>query len=83
MLLETLNDIDRQRQNATRLADSWAVGDTTILEAILLNDVRQSPEIYDRLLTERNRQWLPAVERCFTSAPPCVRIKASRAVLSM
>ena len=71
MLLETLNDIDRQRQNAKRLADSWAVGDTTILEAILLNDVRQSPEIYDRLLTERNRQWLPTVERCFTSTPPC------------
>ncbi len=82
MLLEALNDVDRQRQNAKRLADSWAVGDTTILEAILLNDVRQSPEIYDRLLTERNRQWLPLIERCFTSIPSLLRRRRARPIWS-
>jgi uncharacterized protein YbaP (TraB family) len=71
MLLETLEDVDRQRANARRLADAWAKGDTATLEDVLVNEFRKSPELYARLLTERNRNWLAPLERCFTGSPPC------------
>jgi uncharacterized protein YbaP (TraB family) len=69
--METLDDADRQRANARRLADAWREGDTATLETVLLADFRKSPDLYARLLTERNRNWLPVVERCFSASPPC------------
>jgi uncharacterized protein YbaP (TraB family) len=74
MLLETLEDVDRQRANAKRLADAWATGDTATLEAVLVNEFRKSPELYARLLIERNRNWVAPLERCFASAPPCFAV---------
>jgi uncharacterized protein YbaP (TraB family) len=71
MLLETLRDVDRQRANAKRLADAWAAGDTGTLETVLVNDFRKSPVLYARLLTERNRNWIEPLERCFSRTPPC------------
>jgi uncharacterized protein YbaP (TraB family) len=71
MLLETLTDVDRQRTQATRLADAWAMGDTSTLEAILVSDFWKSPALYWRLLIERNRNWLERLEQCFATSPPC------------
>ena len=53
------------------LARDWAAGDVAALEKELLSAFNQSPEIYDRLLVERNRNWLPQVDACLQENAGC------------
>ena len=55
----------RHRQSARNvkaIADAWARGDTSDIERDLHGAFKQSPELYDRLLAERNRNWVAPVE---------------------
>ena len=36
-----------------------------------LTAFQQSPELYQRLLSERNQNWMPHVERCLTDNAGC------------
>jgi uncharacterized protein YbaP (TraB family) len=49
----------------TALADAWKNGDAATVERIVLQDLRQEPRMYERLLVERNRTWLPLIEELF------------------
>jgi uncharacterized protein YbaP (TraB family) len=71
MLRETLRDFDNQRENVKLLANAWASGDAATLERILLADFKNSPEMYERLIDERNRNWIPHIAACVADAPPC------------
>ena len=53
------------------LARAWAAGDVASLEKELLSAFDKSPEIYDRLLVERNRNWLPDVDTCLQQNAGC------------
>ena len=53
------------------LARAWAAGDVAALEKELLSAFDKSPEIYDRLLVERNRNWLPQVDTCLQQNAGC------------
>ncbi len=71
MLRETLRDFDNQRENIKTLANAWASGDAAMLERILLADFKNSPEMYERLIDERNRTWIPHIEACVATSQPC------------
>jgi uncharacterized protein len=44
------------------LADAWKAGDAPAVERIVLQDVENDPAMYQRLLVDRNRNWLPAID---------------------
>jgi uncharacterized protein YbaP (TraB family) len=69
LLTTTLDDVDTQVKNVATLVDGWRRGDTPALERLLLNDLRDSPEVYQRLLVERNRNWVPLIAECQAAAP--------------
>lgn len=71
MLKTTLADLDVQSGNINALAKAWAAGDTKGLEVLMLGAFLESPEIYERLLVERNRNWIPTVDTCLEQNANC------------
>jgi uncharacterized protein YbaP (TraB family) len=66
LLAETLKDIDTEQANLTRLVEAWRAGDAPAVERIVLKDLAQESQLYQRLLIERNRNWLPKLEALFS-----------------
>jgi uncharacterized protein YbaP (TraB family) len=71
MLRSVIADLDTQLGNVKTIADAWSRGDTTGIEKDLLGAFRESPQLYDRLLAERNRNWVEPVEACIKQRTPC------------
>jgi uncharacterized protein YbaP (TraB family) len=71
MLTSTLADVDTQITNVKLVAKAWASGDTKTIEQVLLTELRELPELYQRLLVDRNRNWLPQVESCLGQNSGC------------
>ncbi len=71
MLRSVIADIDTQLSSVKTIAEAWSHGDTATLEKLLLGSMRETPELYDRLLTQRNRNWVAPVEACVTEKKSC------------
>lgn len=71
MLVSGMKDLDTQVANVTEMAQQWAAGDVKALEKSLLLSFSDSRELYDRLLVERNRNWVPRVEACLQQNAGC------------
>lgn len=65
LLAETLKELEREKSSISRLADAWKAGDTSMIEQVMLKDLKDDPAMYQRLLVERNRNWLPKIEALF------------------
>jgi uncharacterized protein len=63
LLLQTLRDLDVMEKEIDRIVAAWASRDTATLETTLLKSLREYPEVYNKLLKERNKNWLPIIER--------------------
>jgi uncharacterized protein YbaP (TraB family) len=66
MLADTLKEIDTEIGNVTKLTEAWKTGDTASIERIVLADLKDDPEMYQRLLVARNRAWMPKLEGLFS-----------------
>lgn len=66
-----LADIDSQVSNIETIIAAWRKGDTSTLEKLLTDGTDEAPEIRERLLVERNRNWIPHIEKCLTSDEKC------------
>jgi uncharacterized protein YbaP (TraB family) len=62
MLKESLEDLDDERANVVKLTDAWKGGDAAAVERIMLDDMKGDPIMYQRLLVDRNRAWLPKLD---------------------
>lgn len=71
MLVSSMKELDTQVGNVRELAQQWAAGDVKALEASLLVSFEGSRELYDRLLVERNHNWVPHVETCLQQNAGC------------
>jgi uncharacterized protein YbaP (TraB family) len=49
------------------LADAWRRGDADTDTRIFMDGFRDYPSLADRLLTNRNRKWIPKIERYLRS----------------
>jgi uncharacterized protein YbaP (TraB family) len=65
LLSESLKDLDAEKANMARLVESWRAGDAPGVERIVLSELKQEPLLYQRLLVERNRNWIPKIEALF------------------
>ena len=71
MLRSVIADLDTQIANVKVIADAWAIGDTSAIEKLLLGALVESPDLYQRLLVERNRNWVQPVETCLKEKTAC------------
>jgi hypothetical protein len=71
MLVSTMEELDTYLSRVHELARAWAAGDVTALEDQLLSSFDQSRELYERLLVERNRNWLAHVDTCLQQDAGC------------
>jgi uncharacterized protein YbaP (TraB family) len=62
LLASTLKELEGRGETVRTLADAWKAGDASTVERIVLQDLREEPVMYQRLLVERNGTWLPRIE---------------------
>ena len=72
MLEATLDDVEAQVQSVETIVTAWRTGDLATLDRLLLQSFREAPEIYQRLLVERNRNWVPKIAQCEADPVPCL-----------
>jgi hypothetical protein len=65
-LADTLKELDTERASVKTLADAWKTGDTPTVERVVLTDLKNDPVMYQRLLVERNHNWLPKLDALFS-----------------
>jgi uncharacterized protein YbaP (TraB family) len=66
MLAESLKDLAQSRANVFKLTDAWKAGNVSALERIVLDDLKDDPVLYQRLLVGRNKNWLPTLDALLT-----------------
>lgn len=69
MLGAYLDDAEAQVKSLEALVRGWRTGDVEALEGLLLREFRETPDVYERLLVERNRNWVPQIGQCQAAAP--------------
>jgi uncharacterized protein YbaP (TraB family) len=72
MLKATLDDVEAQVASVETIVTAWRSGDLATLDKLLLQSFRDSPAIYERLLVERNRNWVPQIAQCEAEPSPCL-----------
>lgn len=70
MLSETLKEMATARQNVEEMAQAWKAGDAPAIERMVLRDLKAEPDMYERLLVQRNRSWMPAIDTLFLRPRP-------------
>src|SRR6185503_4025076 len=65
MLAQTLKELDTEIASVGKLTAAWKAGDAPTVERIVLADLKDDPQMYQRLLVERNKNWLPKIEALF------------------
>jgi len=64
-LLQTLKELDQFETEFEQLVRAWAAGQESQLDKLLLESFKEYPEVYAKLISERNRNWLPKIESHF------------------
>jgi uncharacterized protein YbaP (TraB family) len=62
MLVQTLKDVQSMEEAVDTIVRAWASGDMKTLDSVLLRSLREYPEVYQKLVLDRNRAWLPKIE---------------------
>jgi len=65
MLAETLKELATETATVGKLGDAWKAGDAASVERVVLADLKSDPAMYQRLLVERNKNWMPKIEALF------------------
>jgi uncharacterized protein YbaP (TraB family) len=71
MLRSTLTELDAQSNQLKSMILAWQRGDTATLEKSVRTSFAGYPAAYTSLIAERNRNWIPQLQRCLSSPTPC------------
>ena len=71
MLKSTIEELDTQVKGVKEMAQAWTFGNVAAIEKMMLESLLESPELYQRLLVERNQNWIPHVETCLKENAGC------------
>jgi len=63
MLRETVRELDLLDKNIDEIVQSWVKGDVELLAKLLLVGMKEYPEVYQKIIVDRNRRWLPEIEK--------------------
>jgi len=67
-----LDDLDDTGNETRAVLSAWRRGDAGQLAALLAAEYRSFPTLYDALVMDRNRHWLPAIERLLQRDENCL-----------
>ncbi len=62
LLKTTLKDLKRSRDIFGDLTKAWEKGDSEKLESLLNESMREVPGLFKRMVTDRNKAWVPKIE---------------------
>jgi uncharacterized protein len=65
MLSQTLKELQTELASVGKLADAWKTGDALTVERIVQAELKAEPLMYQRLLVDRNKNWMPKIEALF------------------
>ena len=71
MLKTTMEDLDAEVAGVKDMVQAWTFGNVAAIEKLTLSALQESPELYQRLLVERNHNWIPHVETCLKQNAGC------------
>jgi hypothetical protein len=71
LLKTTIADLDTQVNDVKQMVRAWSAGDLAAVEKLTLTSFKDSPELYKRLLVDRNENWVPHVEKCLAANAGC------------
>ena len=71
LLKTTLEDLDNTVASVKEIAQAWSFGNVAAIEKFTLGQMKDAPELYQRLLVERNNNWIPHVETCLKQNAGC------------
>jgi uncharacterized protein YbaP (TraB family) len=63
LLLETLKEWEVLEKDLNTMVQAWSHGEADTLAAKLFEGFKAYPEVYAAVITERNRNWLPRIEK--------------------
>jgi len=64
-LAGTLKDLETGPQSVEDLAKAWKAGDAAAIQRLAIDDLMKEKELYQRMILDRNRNWLPKIEALF------------------
>ncbi len=67
MLKQSLRQDSTSDPALQEMLDAWHQGDADALEKIMLRELKGYPEIYQPMLVQRNRNWMPKLEAMLKS----------------
>jgi uncharacterized protein YbaP (TraB family) len=62
LMKTTIRDIDTMDKDLGDLLNGWKTGDAEKLNKLLNEAMEEAPVIFKRMVTDRNRRWLPKME---------------------
>lgn len=62
MLVDTLDQLKEIETVTMNMASSWGSGDEEKMKEAFVNPLQQQREIYSKLITQRNTNWIPIIE---------------------
>jgi uncharacterized protein YbaP (TraB family) len=68
MLRQSLREMDLLDKGLDQIVRAWAAGDVHGLEKLLLDAMREYPAVHQKIIVDRNRRWLPEIERIIKQA---------------
>jgi uncharacterized protein YbaP (TraB family) len=71
LLRTTMEDLDKEVSGVKDMAQAWSFGNVAAMEKMTLETLKEAPELYQKLLVERNQNWIPHVEACLKDKAGC------------
>jgi hypothetical protein len=74
LLRSTLDDMDESLEQMDEISAVWATGDVERLAEMMTESMGEQPELRERLLYARNRNWIPKIEALLAADEPAIVI---------
>jgi len=72
LLLSTIEELDQASESLGTIVAAWRTGDAPKIEELLLSSFDEYPAVYESLIVERNRNWMPQIEGCLSRGATCL-----------
>tara|TARA_R110002096_G_scaffold19639_6_gene65366 strand:+ start:594 stop:1436 length:843 start_codon:yes stop_codon:yes gene_type:complete len=63
LIQTTLDEVDEQDEDLNGIIKAWKAGDLDQLDKLVAQKMAEEPELKRILLTERNQNWIPEIEK--------------------
>lgn len=63
MLRQTLEDLPETGEMMGKMVSAWRAGDAAAIDALMNGSMGRYPQLYAKMLTERNAAWVPQIEQ--------------------